>query len=36
MLAQIACVDNIYNIYKAPKDKYYKYLIRIYQIIEGK
>ena len=39
ILAQIAYVDNIYNIYniyRTLKDKYYKYLIRIYQIINKK
>jgi len=29
-LSWIACVDNIYNIYRAPKDKNWKYLVRIY------
>jgi len=29
-LLWIACVDNIYNIYKTPKDKNRKYLVRIY------
>jgi len=29
-LLWIACVDNIYNIYKAPKEKNRKYLVRIY------
>jgi len=30
ILLWIACVDNIYNIYRAPKDKNRKYLVRIY------
>jgi len=30
ILSWIACVDNIYNIYRAPKDKNWKYLVRIY------
>ena len=30
ILSWIACVDNIYNIYRAPKDKNWKYLLRIY------
>jgi len=29
-LSWIACVDNIYNIHRAPKDKNWKYLVRIY------
>jgi len=29
-LAWIVYMDNIYNIYRTHKDKYYKYLIRIY------
>jgi len=29
-LSWIAYVDNIYNIYRAPKDKNWKYLVRIY------
>jgi len=29
-------MDNMYNIYKTLKDKYYKYLIRIYWIIDKK
>jgi len=29
-LSWIVCVDNIYNIHRTPKDKYRKYLIRIY------
>ena len=35
-LAWIVYVDNIYNIYRTPKDKYRKYLIRIYWIIDEK
>jgi len=35
-LAWIVCVDNIYNMHWIPKDKYCKYLIRIYWIIEEK
>ena len=31
ILAQIAYIDNQYNIYKAPKAKNKKYLVRIYQ-----
>jgi len=31
-LAWIAYIDNYYNIYKVPKEKNYKYLIRIYWI----
>jgi len=30
ILAWIVYMDNIYNIYRTPKDKYKKYLIRIY------
>jgi len=30
ILAWIAYIDNIYNIHRALKDKYHKYLIRIY------
>jgi len=30
ILLWIACVDNMYNIYKALKDKNQKYLVRIY------
>ena len=30
-LLQIACVEDIYNIHRAPKDKNQKYLVRIYQ-----
>jgi len=29
-LAWIAYIDNTYNIYRTPKDRYYKYLTRIY------
>jgi len=29
-LSWIACMDNIYNIHRAPKDKNQKYLVRIY------
>ena len=29
-LLWIACMDNTYNIYRAPKDKNWKYLVRIY------
>ena len=29
-LLWIACVDNYYNIYNAPKAKNYKYLVRMY------
>jgi len=29
-LLWIACVDNTYNIHRAPKDKNQKYLVRIY------
>ena len=36
ILAWIAYIDNIYNIYRAPKDKYRKYLTRMYQIINKK
>jgi len=35
-LAWVAYVDNIYNIYRTPKDKYCKYLIRIYWITDEK
>jgi len=35
-LAWIVYMDNIYNIYRTPKDRYYKYLIRIYWIIGKK
>ena len=31
-LLQIVYIDNYYNIYKAPKVKNYKYLVRIYWI----
>jgi len=30
ILSWIAYMDNIYNIYRAPKDKNQKYLVRIY------
>ena len=36
ILSWIAYVDNIYNIYRAPKDKNRKYLIRIYWALEEK
>jgi len=36
ILLWIACVDNIYNIYRAPKDKNQKYLVRIYWAPEEK
>ena len=36
ILAQIAYVDNMCNMYMIPKDRYQKYLIRMYQIIEEK
>jgi len=29
-LLWIAYMDNIYNIYRAPKDKNWKYLVKIY------
>ena len=32
ILAQIAYIDNQYDIYKAPKAKNKKYLVRIYQM----
>jgi len=35
-LLWIAYVDNIYNIYRAPKDKNRKYLVRIYWALEEK
>ena len=35
-LLWIAYVDNIYNIYKVPKDKNRKYLVRIYWALEEK
>ena len=31
-LAQIVYINNYYNIYKALKEKNYKYLVRIYQM----
>ena len=34
MLAQIVYVNNKYNIHRAPKIKYKKYPIRIYQVLE--
>jgi len=30
ILLWIACIDNMYNIYRALKDKNWKYLVRIY------
>jgi len=30
ILSQIAYIDNTYNMYRAPKDKNQKYLVRIY------
>ena len=36
ILAQIAYIDNMYNMYRTLKDKHYKYLIRIYWIIDKK
>jgi len=35
-LLWIACVDNVYNIYRALKDKNWKYLVRIYWALEEK
>ena len=35
-LLWIACVDDICNIYRAPKDKNWKYLARIYWALEEK
>jgi len=35
-LLWIACVDNICNIYRALKDKNWKYLARIYWALEEK
>jgi len=35
-LSWIACVDNTYNIYRAPKNKNRKYLVRIYWALEEK
>ena len=35
-LLWIAYIDNIYNIYRAPKDKNWKYLARIYWVPEKK
>ena len=34
ILVQIIYIDNQYNIYKAPKVKNKKYLVRIYQILD--
>ena len=34
ILVQIIYIDNQYNIYKAPKAKNKKYLVRIYQTID--
>ena len=34
MLAQIAYIDNKYNMHRVPKIKYKKYPIRIYWILE--
>ena len=34
ILAQIVYIDNKYNIYKAPKAKNKKYLVRIYQTLD--
>ena len=34
MLLWIIYIDNKYNIYRAPKIKYKKYLIRIYWVLE--
>jgi len=36
MLVWIAYMDNMCNIYRTPKDKYYKYLIRIYWMMDKK
>ena len=36
ILVQIIYMDNMYNIYKTPKDKYYKYPMRIYWTINKK
>jgi len=36
ILAWIAYIDNMCNIYKTPKNKHRKYLIRIYWIIDKK
>ena len=35
-LSWIAYVDNMYNMYRALKDKNWKYLIRVYQVLEEK
>ena len=31
-LLQIAYIDNYYNIYKTPKERNYKYLVKMYWI----
>ena len=36
ILVWIVYMDNIYNIYRTPKDKYYKYLIWVYQMLDKK
>ena len=36
MLLWVVYIDNIYNMYRIPKDKYRKYLIRMYQITDKK
>ena len=36
ILLQIACVEDTYNMHRAPKDKNQKYLVRIYQAPEEK
>jgi len=36
ILSWIACVDNIYNMHRAPKDKNQKYLLRMYWALEEK
>jgi len=36
ILAWMVYINNIYNIHRTPKDKYRKYLIRIYWIIDKK
>ena len=35
-LLWIACVDNICNMHRAPKDKNWKYLVRMYWALEEK
>jgi len=35
-LSWIACVDDIYNMYRVPKDKNRKYLVRIYWALKEK